>query len=276
VEDNGGELAQCLETRCEQLDGLLQERGEGICPLEAIHDQVSSVVPSGVEGASAVDGCTRSLGGIEAPGTLVGTRFPSVNVPVCVYTSVAKSVLQRTHSGSARACVRATLCAKETACVDEALCVKETPCVEATPCVSGVVASVPGCVLPSTPCVTEAPCVDEAPCMEETTCVSGTTCAREVARVSEQPCVSEARCVRGTACVREMTVGMPEHATACPSVMTWCVSRSCIGNRAGFARRRARGSGRAAHEAATCVLAGVRPGLETPAVNVADPATDKR
>ena len=51
--------------------------------------------------------------------------------------------------------------------------------------------------------------------------------------------------------------------------------RSYFGDHAGFARRRARGSCRAAHEAATCALAGVKPGPETPAVNVADPATDK-
>jgi len=85
VEDNGGELVGCLETRCRQLGSLLQERGEVVCPLEATHDQVGSVVPSGVEGASAVDGCTRGLGGMEAPGTLVVTRIPSVVVPVCVY-----------------------------------------------------------------------------------------------------------------------------------------------------------------------------------------------
>ena len=67
--------------------GLLQERGEGVFPLEAIHDQVSSVVPSGVEGASAVDGCTRSLGGggMEAPGAQEVARFPSVSVPVCLH-----------------------------------------------------------------------------------------------------------------------------------------------------------------------------------------------
>ena len=52
--------------------------------------------------------------------------------------------------------------------------------------------------------------------------------------------------------------------------------RSCIGNRAGFTRRRERGSGRAAHEVAACSLAGVKPGPETYEVNVADPATDKR
>ena len=44
--------------------------------------------------------------------------------------------------------------------------------------------------------------------------------------------------------------------------------RSCNGNRAGLARRRARGSGRAAHETATCSLAGVKPSPETPAVDV--------
>ena len=107
--------------RYEQLDGLLLERGEGVCPLEADLDQVGSVVPSELEGASAVDGCTRSLGGMEAPETLVVTRFPMVNVPVCVFTSMAKCVLQRAQGVGARACVRAT------ACVDEAPCKEETP-----------------------------------------------------------------------------------------------------------------------------------------------------
>ena len=90
VEDHEGELADCFVTRCEQLDSLLQERRETLFSLEADRDQVSSVELSGVEGASAVDGCTESLGGIEAPGTLVGTRFPSVNVPVCVYHECGK------------------------------------------------------------------------------------------------------------------------------------------------------------------------------------------
>ena len=50
---------------------------------------------------------------------------------------------------------------------------------------------------------------------------------------------------------------------------------SCFGNRTRFARQRARGSGRAAQEAAACTSARVKPGPETPAVDVADPATDK-
>ena len=46
------------------------------------------------EGASAVDECTQSLGGIETPGALVVARIPSVSVvprvsvPVCVVKSV--------------------------------------------------------------------------------------------------------------------------------------------------------------------------------------------
>ena len=84
VGDNGGELAERVGTRCKQLDSLLQERREMLCSLEANHDQVSSVVSSGVEGASAVDGCTRSLGGMEAPEPIEVARFPSVIVPVCV------------------------------------------------------------------------------------------------------------------------------------------------------------------------------------------------
>ena len=53
----------------------------------------------------------------------------------CVFTSVAKCVLQRTHSVGARACVRATPCVSETprvsviACVSERVCVRETACV---------------------------------------------------------------------------------------------------------------------------------------------------
>ena len=121
-------------------------------------------------------------------------------------------------------------------------CMSETPCVEATPCVSGVVASVPGCVLPSTPCVTKAPCV------------------------SEQPCVSEARCVRKTVCVRslyvrEMAVGMREHAAVSPgvNVMSWCVSvvtRRCMWVEWRRLRRK-RNEGRVAAVA----ISGTAPGL---------------
>ena len=64
---------------------------------------------------------------MEAPGALEVTRVPSVIVPVCV---------------------------------------DETPCVSATPCVSGVVTSVPECVLPSTPCVKGAPQAEETTCAQ--------------------------------------------------------------------------------------------------------------
>ena len=84
VEDNGGELAERVGTRCGQRDGLLRERRETLCPLDVDHDQVGPVVLCGVEGASAVDGCTRSLGGIETPESLVVARIPSVVVSVCV------------------------------------------------------------------------------------------------------------------------------------------------------------------------------------------------
>ena len=122
MEDNGGELAQRVGTRCGQLGSLLRERRETLCPLEADHEQVGSVVPCEVEGTSAANGCTRSLGGIETPGALEVARIPSVSVPVCMVMSATP-------------------------------CVSETPCVEATPCASGVVTSVPECLLPSTPCV---------------------------------------------------------------------------------------------------------------------------
>ena len=89
VEDNGGGLAKSVGTRCRQLGVLLRERRETLCPLEVGRDEVDWVVPREFEGMSAADGCTRSLGGIEAPGALEVARIPSVSVvPVCVVTSV--------------------------------------------------------------------------------------------------------------------------------------------------------------------------------------------
>ena len=64
MEDNGGGLAERVETRCGQLGSLPRERREALCPLEAGHDQVDSVVPREFEGKSAADGCMRSLGGM--------------------------------------------------------------------------------------------------------------------------------------------------------------------------------------------------------------------
>ena len=102
-----------------------------------------------------------------------------------------------------------------------------------TTCVSGVFASVPECVLPSTPCVEgalqaeEAACaavtahVCEPPCVSETPRVSAPAGVSSVVSMSEAP-VSERPCVR-TACVRslytrEMAVGMHEHVAASPGV----------------------------------------------------------
>ena len=151
-----------------------------------------------------------------------------------MYTSVAKCVLRRTHSGSVRAC------AKAPSCMDE------IPCVEATPCVCGVFASVPECVLPGTPCVKGEPQPETARVCEAWW-VSGTTCAQETARVCEQPCGSEARCVRKAACVRsvyarEMSVGMREHAAASPGVngMVRSVSLVTRGSLSAWVERRRR------------------------------------
>ena len=66
----------------------------------------------------------------------------------------------------------------------------------------------------------------------------------------------------------QVCVGGMETTTATDKGQRPGSGRSYFGNRAGFARRRARGSGRAAHETATCSLAGVKPGPETPAVDV--------
>ena len=271
VRDNGGGLAERVGTRCEQLGVLPREKGEGVCPLEAGHDQADSVVPREVEGVRAADGCTQSLGGIETPGALVVARIPRVCVPVCVvasvvpvsvvpvcvvsrcvYTSVWKCVLRRTHTGSKRACVRAT--PSETPCADETLseppcatvppcmretlcvptCVSKTPGMSEAPCASGVVASVPACVLPGTPCVKGAPQGEETTCAREAARVCEPPCVEETPRVSAPAgvssvvCMSEARGVRErprvrTACVRslyarEMSVGMREHVAASPGV----------------------------------------------------------
>ena len=92
VEDNGGELAERVGTRCGQLGVLPREQRWTLFPLEAGRGQVDSVVPREVEGMSAADGCTKSLGGMKTPGALVEARIPSVvtgvSVPVCVVASV--------------------------------------------------------------------------------------------------------------------------------------------------------------------------------------------
>ena len=174
-------------------------------PLEADLDQVSSVVSDEFEGTSEANGCTRSLGGMEAPGALVEARVPSVSVPVCVYTSVFKCVLRRTHSGSVRACAKAPSCVamSETTSVSAPPCMSETPSVVETPCVSGVVVSVPECVLPSTPCVKEAPQAEEAACAAETARVCEQPCGGEARSVSETPRVSAPAGVSGVVCVSE-------------------------------------------------------------------------
>ena len=67
---NGRELAERAETRCGQRDSLPRERRETLCPLEADRDQVGPVELCELEGASAVNGCTQSLGVMETPGPL--------------------------------------------------------------------------------------------------------------------------------------------------------------------------------------------------------------
>ena len=77
--DNEGELGERLVTRCEQQDGLLQERGEEIFPLEADRDEVGPV-----ERVHGVNGCTWSLGGYRNPRTLCGDAIPQRECPgVC-------------------------------------------------------------------------------------------------------------------------------------------------------------------------------------------------
>ena len=112
--------------RYKQQDSLLQERGEGIFPLEVDHDQMGPVELCEVEWASAVDGCTRSLGGMETPVALVVARIPSVVVSKCVFTSVAECVLRRAHSVGERRCVKETACVSERPCVTDSVCERNT------------------------------------------------------------------------------------------------------------------------------------------------------
>ena len=62
VEDNGGELAERVGTRCGQLDSLLRERRATLCSLEVGLDQVGSIVPREFEGTSEANGCTTARG----------------------------------------------------------------------------------------------------------------------------------------------------------------------------------------------------------------------
>ena len=130
----------------------------------------------------------------------------------------------------------ATPCVDETPCASVPSGVEEPPSESESPCASGVVASVPACVLPGTPCVKGAPQGEETTCARvaarvcEPPCVNGTPRVSAPAGVSSVVRVSEARCVSGrpcmvrvTACVRslytrEMSVAMREHAAASPGV----------------------------------------------------------
>ena len=60
--DNGGELAQRVETRCGQLGVLPRQRREALCPLETGCDQAGPVVPCEFEGKSAADGAREAWG----------------------------------------------------------------------------------------------------------------------------------------------------------------------------------------------------------------------
>ena len=77
-------------------------------------------------------------------------------------------------------------------------CMDETPGMSEAPYASGVVASVPACVLPGTPCVKGAPqaeetagasntarCGNETPRVSAPAGVSGVVCMNEARRVSK-------------------------------------------------------------------------------------------
>ena len=109
---------------------------------------------------------------MEAPGTLVVARFPSVIGPVCVVKGVsAKCVLPSTP------CVNEAPRVREAVCVSETVCVNETPRVSVTACVSRRL------------CVSERVCVRETSMCEVAVCEGddgGHAGARS--RVSESEC----------------------------------------------------------------------------------------
>ena len=171
----------------------LGNRGRRCAPLKRVATRWVRSCLAKSRGRVLRTGAHGAWGGMETPGTLEVARIAGVIVPG----------------------------------VSETPCVEATPCVDETPCVSGVFASVPECVLPSTPCVKGAPqpetarvCepprgVRETPRVSAPAGVSGVVCVSEARRVSERPCVRRTACVRSLY-AREMSVGMREHAAASP------------------------------------------------------------
>ena len=88
--------------------------------------------------------------------------------------------------------------------------------------------------------------------------------ARACSRVSRCECNVVACESRNT----QVCVGCMETTTVTVKGQRPSSGCSCIGDRAGFTRRRARDSRLGWHETPTCSAAGVKPGPETPAVDV--------
>ena len=137
VEDNGGELAGCLGTRYEQLDGRLQERGEVVCPLEAIHDQVGSVELCGVEGMSEANGCTESLGGYGGPRSPRGDTNPQCGceccpgvcgVEVCVYECGEMRAATHAERECKGVCESDPVCNRNPVCERDPVCGSDPVC----------------------------------------------------------------------------------------------------------------------------------------------------
>ena len=175
----------------------------------------------------------RATPSVSVPVCAVTSVVPVCVVSQCAYTSVFKCVLRRTHSTGRRRCVRGAVSVSVTPSESEPSSTTpstdETPGMSETRCASGVVASVPECVLPGTPCVEGAPQGEETTCAREAARVCEPPCVVETPRVSapvsmsEAQCVSDRPCVKVTVCVRslytrEMTVAMSDHAAASPGV----------------------------------------------------------
>ena len=135
---------------------------------------------TGTHGVSLIHGVSLAHGGAFKLG---GAFAHTLLLPVCVRHSTHFHTLvythcDTTHTGSERRCVRGATSVSASPCATPGM--DETPVASEPPCASGVVTSVPECVLPGTPCVKGAPQAEE------------TTCARDAARV----CVNPHACVK--------------------------------------------------------------------------------
>ena len=83
MRDNGVELVECIGTRCEHQDSLLQEQREMVGSLKVDYDQVGPVGPNEVERVSDANGSMQRLGGSGGFGIPCEDSHPRCDCPRC-------------------------------------------------------------------------------------------------------------------------------------------------------------------------------------------------